>query len=344
MKRIAALLLCLCLADAVTALACTSVIVSGRARPDGRPVMFKHRDTRNLNNAIARFQGGKYAFIGLVNADWREKVGVKGDWPEVWAGVNEAGFCIMNTATYDFKDDDVPDSLMDREGLVMYRALEICSSMAEFEYYLDTLARPRGIEANFGVIDAYGGAAYFEVNNDRTVKFDVNADPEQWRVVTNFTQSGRKEDRKGVDRYDLTRAIMPEGESCGWDHSWLIANISRKGRPVLRDITASVVVFEGVPAGDDPSDAVMWACVGFPTAAPLVPLKVWDKDLTPAWLQALPTSEICDKALEMKEQDRVAQCLSVERLLDREFRPGISQRKYQRLMKRCYRLWAKLFK
>ena len=135
---------------AVPALACTSVIISGKVRADGKPVMFKHRDTS--------FQGEKYAFIGLVNTDVPlEK--------EVWAGTNSAGFSIMNTATYDLKEDDVPADQMDKEGYLMYRALEICVTVEDFEHFIDTLSKPMGVEANFGVIDAKGGAVYYEMDN-----------------------------------------------------------------------------------------------------------------------------------------------------------------------------------
>ena len=36
----------------VQAFCCTSVIISGNARADGRPVMYKHRDTGELNNRL----------------------------------------------------------------------------------------------------------------------------------------------------------------------------------------------------------------------------------------------------------------------------------------------------
>ena len=143
---------------AVPALACTSVIVSGKVRADGRPVMMKHRDTKHLTNDIQWFQGEKYAFIGLVNTDEPFD-------KQVWAGTNSAGFSIMNTATYDLKEDDVPAEKMDREGYLMYRALEICATVADFEHFIDTLSKPMGVEANFGVIDAQGGAVYYEMDN-----------------------------------------------------------------------------------------------------------------------------------------------------------------------------------
>lgn len=244
--------------------ACTAVIISGKVRPDGKPLMFKHRDTGNLDNTIEYFQGEKYSFLGLVNRDWRTNPVAKNTRgvPEVWSGRNNVGFCIINTATYDLKDDDVPMAQMDREGLVMYRALEICRTTADFERLLDTLSRPMGVEANFGVIDADGGAAWYEVNNHSWVKFDVNEEPSGYRVVTNFTCTGRKEDRKGVDRYEKACEILTNTEVpvAQWDHTFLIQNISLSGKPILRDITASAIIFEGDRT---------FACLGRPDRAPL---------------------------------------------------------------------------
>ena len=176
------------------AFCCTSVIISGGVRADGRPVMLKHRDTGELNNRMEWFQGPGYSFIGLVNSPSRGG--------EVWSGVNSAGFCIMNTATY------VPSSEMDKEGIVMYKALGICRSLQDFENMLDSLPKPWGVEANFGIIDALGEAAYYEVDNHSWKRFDVADQPGGYMVVTNFTRSGRKEDRKGVDRFQKASRIM----------------------------------------------------------------------------------------------------------------------------------------
>ena len=229
--------------------ACTAVIISGKVRADGKPVMFKHRDTGNPDNTIEYFRGEKYSFIGLVNTDWRTHPVARHTRgiPEVWAGRNDAGFCIMNTATYDLKNDKVPAEDMDCEGIFMYRALEICATVADFENYLDTLSKPMHVEANFGVIDAEGGAVWYEVNNEKWYKYDVNEEVSGYRVVTNFTFAGRKKDRKGVDRYEKACSILsttevPVGE---WDHTFLINHISLSGAPILRDISASAIIFEG---------------------------------------------------------------------------------------------------
>lgn len=154
MKRLL-LLLALYLCGQVAIWACTSIIITGKATPDGRPLMWKHRDTGAPYNHIRFFAGDGYKFIGLVNSDDPDGA--------VWTGTNETGFSIMNTASYNLKDDDVEE--MDHEGLVMRRALEVCASLADFEHFLDTLSRPMRVEANFGVIDAKGGAAYYETNN-----------------------------------------------------------------------------------------------------------------------------------------------------------------------------------
>ena len=253
----------------VQAHACTSCIISGKYTKDGKAVMFKHRDSSCQDVAIEYFQGERYRMMCLVNADWRTNplAKVTPGTREAWAGENETGFAIMNTATYDLKDDEVPFEQMEMEGVFMYRALEICATIEDFETYLDTLSRPMGVEANFGVIDEKGGAAYYEVNNHSWVKFDVNREPLGYRVVTNFTMTGRLEDRKGVDRYVKAHRILASTDvpMQEWDHNFLIQNISCSGAPILRDITSCVIVFEG---------NTMWASLGKPDRVPCMPYKL----------------------------------------------------------------------
>ena len=254
---------------AARAEACTTVIVSGQLTRDGKAVMFKHRDSSCQDVAVAYFQGERYRLMGLVNADWKTNplARVPAGTPEVWAGMNEKGFAIMNTATYDLKDDDVPAGEMDCEGVLMYRALEICETLADFEHFLDTLSRPLRVEANFGVIDEKGGAAYYEVNNSRWVKFDVNTDPLGYRVVTNFTLTGRPEDRRGVDRYRKAHKILASTDipPCDWDHKFFLRELSCSGAPILRDISSSAVTFE---------KDTMWVSLGKPNIVPCLPYRL----------------------------------------------------------------------
>ena len=359
-RRWAGLIVLAALFLTVPSHACTSVIISGKMRADGRPVMMKHRDTGQLNNKMEWFQGEKYAFVALVNSDWKTKPTVKTSirGAEAWSGTNSAGFCIMNTATYDLKDDDVPDSQMDREGAVMYRALEICRNLADFEMFLDTLKRPIGVETNFGVIDAEGGAAYYEVNNHSWVKFDVNKDREGYRVVTNFTRTGRVEDRKGVDRFEKAGLFM-EKSIDAWSecipHKKLINGISRSGKPILRNITSAVVVFEGVKPGDDPIKTVMWTALGWPATTVYVPLMVLHEDHIPPYMKGEENAVLCDNALAMKDNDYSIECARAEVFIDPAFETIYEKfasgkmteknfcRKYDRLTGKYYKVYNRIF-
>lgn len=304
--------------------ACTSFIISGKATPSGRPMMFKHRDTDCLDNRIAYFQGDKYAFIGLMNAPTLDG--------EVWSGVNEAGFCIMNTASYNLREDSL-ECQMDREGELMYHALASCATIADFEQWLTTYPQPWGVEANFGIIDAQGGAAYFEMNNSRYIKYDVNAEQSGYRVVTNFSFAGRYEDYEGYERYLTASAIMQEAFSREkemtaidalnlfsrkYRHEVLGVNYYQENAPqyivdqdfIPRRITSAVVVFEGVKAGSNPLHTVMWTALGYPACAVAVPLLVHGAHL-PYYMLARETaaaqandlhSEMCDASLRIKDQ------------------------------------------
>lgn len=323
------------------AFCCTSVIISGGVRADGRPVMLKHRDTGELNNRMEWFQGPGYSFIGLVNSPSQGG--------EVWSGVNSAGFCIMNTATYDLKDDDVPSSEMDKEGIVMYKALGICRSLQDFENMLDSLPKPWGVEANFGIIDALGEAAYYEVDNHSWKRFDVADQPGGYMVVTNFTRSGRKEDRKGVDRFQKASRIMDSADVSVIDHRFLFNEISRSGKPIMRDITSSSVVFEGVPQGEDPSKTVMWTLLGSPTSIVYVPLKVFGCDHIPYYMkssQGSGNAAMCDTALALKkalgfEYGCSDSCREVEKFVDSRFSNDMSEKSYDRFTNQIYRRYKR---
>ena len=113
----------------------------------------------------------------------------------------------------------------------MYRALEICANLADFEVFLDTLTRPMGVEANFGVIDALGGAAYYEVNNHSWVKIDVNdpsVAPGGYLVYTNFSYTGRINEGMGYMRYQTATALFQKQAALsGFTPRWIFEEVSR---------------------------------------------------------------------------------------------------------------------
>ncbi len=195
--------------------ACTSAIISADVNPYGRPILWKHRDTSTVDNKVefVASRPGELSYVALFNAGDKYL-------REAWMGMNEAGFAVMNTASYNIKDDNVSSKMMDKEGIVMTKALKTCRTVDDFARMLETLPRPMGVEANFGVIDATGNGAYFETNNHSYKRFDLK-DAESGVIVrTNYSHSGRPDEGYGFVReanachllqpYIETGSVTPE--------------------------------------------------------------------------------------------------------------------------------------
>ena len=309
-------------------LACTSAIITGKATPDGRPLMWKHRDTGELNNKVKHYKGEKYSFYALINSPDALK-------NEAWTGTNEVGFSIMNTASYNLKNDDVPAEQMDKEGVLMFKALSTCRTLKDFEKFLDKYARPTGVEANFGVIDAEGGAAYYEVNNNSWTKIDVNDPkiaPQGYIVYTNHSNTGRLNDGMGYVRYTTADKIMKEqiGRNGDITAKWIMQNLSRtfyhsilgidlnKDKELVakcngwfmdqdfipRKSSSCSIVIEGVKKGENPANTVMWTILGYPPVGVAVPLMVANGDTVPSFMTAKEkeNAKMCDWVLEKKKE------------------------------------------
>ena len=276
---------------------CTSAVVSGRVTPDGRPLLWKHRDASDLNNRIVHFEaeGGKLEFVGLVN-------GVDTMANEVWAGYNTSGFAIMNTASYNLKNDT--SSLSDREGVVMKQALGECRTVEDFARLLDSLPRPIGVEANFGVIDALGGAAYFEVNSFEVMLYDVIDSPDGYLLRTNYSVSGRPNEGYGYIRYDNAARLFSRAASeRSITPEWITGICSRSfyhtllGRDFTTDTwvvdqdfiprrsTSASVVIEGVKSGESPVFTTMWTMLGYPPCSVVLPVWIGCEYGVPTLLQ-----------------------------------------------------------
>jgi len=217
---------------------------------------------------------------------------------------------------------------MDKEGILMFKALSICSNLSEFEFFLDTLSKPYGVEANFGVIDAYGGSAYYEVNNYKWIKTEVT----DYKIVTNFCEHGRKEDYKGLERFNTASEIIKNTDISTFSHKELFNSLSRSYYNseiginyklsydklkelgftgiipdqdfIPRKSTSASVVIEGVKAGENPLHTVMWTILGYPAASVAIPLLVGKEDILPDYIKKTiesKNSSLCDKALEIKQ-------------------------------------------
>jgi len=138
--------------------ACTLIVASGRATASGRPLLWKNRDTSDVLNKLMYFKGAKYGFIGLINST--DATG-----REIWGGLNDQGLAIVNSQADDLvvkeKKYDGADN-----GLLMKMALGECATVDEVEKLLQREKGQHDLAANFGVIDALGGAVFIETSSD----------------------------------------------------------------------------------------------------------------------------------------------------------------------------------
>lgn len=311
--------------------ACTTAVISGKYTADGKPMLWKLRDTDFLSNAIKYYTNGKYSFIGLINSE------DKGT--QVWAGMNEAGFAIMNAASFNVNEGYQGEKI-DQEGLIMRRALAQCASLEEFYKFLQDLETPRGLATSFGVIDADGGAAYFEVDNENITRFDANDArfaPHGYILRTNYSFTGKKDEGYGYIRYQSAQDLFAQADATGnlnfrtiiqdfsrsfyhsllkTDYETLGKELSSKpyfinsGDLMTRQGTSSAVLIQGVRQHQDPQLTTMWSLVGFPHTTVTIPLWVSKKGDLPKWttLNEQDYAPICQKALELKKQ-----CYPIER-------------------------------
>jgi hypothetical protein len=295
---------------------CTIGVASAGATSDGRPLLWKIRDNTELpNNSVSFDTSYPNRFIAVTNS---------GD-AEVWMGVNERGFAVINSTSA-----DLPGGTSGlNNGLLMQRALGTCARMKQFILLLDsTNATGRRTQGNFGVIDSTGAAMMFEVGGSVYWKFDANDSiqaPEGYVLRTNFSVSGGGS--TGVERYRRALAQIAEFReldnlnyrqilryhardfsdqnsipvSVPYPHEWsttsplgyIYSNLSICRR---KSVSASVIV--GVTSHEPPMLSTMWTILGQPATGIAVPY--WPVGDSPVMASGDTTSPLHDIASKIR--------------------------------------------
>ena len=321
------LILAFLLAGALGALACTSAIISGSKTASGRPLLWKHRDTGCPDNRVELIKAHDncYEFVAVFDATDPCDTAA-------WTGFNETGFAIMNTASYNLNNDDIPESQMDREGVVMKLALEHCATVDDFEQLLLSLPMPLGVEANFGVIDAQGHGAYFETGNYSFKRFNLEDAPNGVLTRTNYSYSGRPDEGMGYvretsEKYllaphiaaaDFTPALFTEEISRTFYHSLLGKDFTHSGDEwivdqdfIPRRLSTASIVIEGVSPGESPALTTMWIALGYPPCAETFAARLGAAGGVPVELNGTTPDNHSPQCDIVKE--RKAQVFSIER-------------------------------
>jgi hypothetical protein len=296
MKNLLSLLLIL-VVSGYQGIACTTAVISGKYTKDGRPMIWKLRDTENFENKLNYFTDGKYPYIGMINSNDE-----KGE--QVWGGSNSEGFAIMNSASFNVNLTDTT-AFKDQEGYFMKLALQTCVNLEEFEQLLTNRPKPMGLAAHFGVLDAKGNVAFYEVNNQTFTKFDAN-DPAQapngYILRTNFSFTGKKDIGYGFIRFQTAQDIFYQADACGeLNAQTIIQDFSRclKHAVIKKDYrkefesipygdqfvnsddmitrhgSSSMILIEGTKEGEATDMNTIWTQIGFPNTS--IALPVWVK-------------------------------------------------------------------
>ena len=263
MKKI---LLLVALVYANLAFCCTTIIVGADASANGRPLLWKQRDSSVRFNYLDFFADeGCFSFTGVVDSNDSLRA-------SVWCGTNEVGFSIMNSVAYGLSP--IIDENRPWEGIIMKKALQICTTIDDFQHYIDSLPQPNGLEANFGVSDANGNAAYFEVHDFGYTRFDVPRDG--YLIRTNYAFTGREGEGKGYDRYGLVEQKM-KAHKGKFDAEWILKNLAKESI-IARPTTVSSVVLDG---------EMLWCAMGYSRCSFAMPVWVDSKNEIPLPLRKL---------------------------------------------------------
>ena len=114
--------------------ACTVAVISGKYTRDGRPLLWKNRDIWAVNNKIMYFDGDDYSYMGLVNS-------VDTTGKSLWIGMNDQGFAIMNSNSYNLNLGDTAEH-SGLEGRVIKYALATCATVQDFQDFSSFHAPP----------------------------------------------------------------------------------------------------------------------------------------------------------------------------------------------------------
>ncbi|MBN2541598.1 T9SS type A sorting domain-containing protein [bacterium] len=317
LKITSLLLICMIVISHSLLSACTIAAISGDVTVNGKPILWKNRDVGARSQTIALFKDGEYDYITVIYT---------GQSTKAWAGINEKGFAIINSDSYNLGlwPRSGPD-----DGVMMKMALQSCATVDEFQVLLDsTNVTGRATAANYGVFDSTGMVSMFEAAPYCYERFDASDAPNGYLVRANFSISGDPDNQPGLNRYMRARGLIRDGMYGNeLDHKYIIQKVSRdmgqlefdpyplpyegcyEGLPygylststtINRYYSSSVEVIVGNLPHQDPKLGTLWAMLGEPITAIPIPLWVY-ADSIPPEINNFTSSPLWNEAGEIEE-------------------------------------------
>uniref|UniRef100_A0A7C4GK06 T9SS type A sorting domain-containing protein n=1 Tax=candidate division WOR-3 bacterium TaxID=2052148 RepID=A0A7C4GK06_UNCW3 len=286
------LALALCLPTLPSARACTIGAFGAGSTHDGRMLLWKNRDVTNPDQALRFFPDAKFPFVANIYA---------GESSEVWAGINSAGFAVMNSNAFNLGGFADAAAAAD-DGIIMHLALAGCATLDDFARLLDSLnIVGRNTTANFGAFDSTGACAIFEASNTWYVRCNTADDSFDFLLRANYAMAGDTIRRRGLNRFKRAmELVLPRARAQTLDTRFVIQNLCRDlgqvgfdpyplpftgsygilppgflptDSTISRNSTRSVEVMVGPPPGCGPGRGMMWFLPGSPDVS--LPIPVW---------------------------------------------------------------------
>jgi len=287
---------------------CTIAVVA--ESENGTPLLWKNRDVHNVDQEVRYFDTTPYRFVANV---------YRGETHRAWAGINEAGFAIVNTDTYN--QGSWGTGGLD-DGEIMFWSLSNCLTVGDFQDYLDsTNTTVRRSTHCYGVIDAFGGAIIYEAGRYDYERYDAWAAPGGYLVRTNYADCGSDslvgEERRlraeeiislpgSIDAYLFLYILARDLVLHDFDpyplpfsgvYDTLPSGIISTKYTLNRYYTSSSSVIQGVGKSECPG--VLWEYLGQPIVS--IPVPIWvQAGEVPAGLCSSTGSELCHMANEFK--------------------------------------------
>ncbi len=299
---------------------CTSILLSPSACAEGVPVLWKNRDTDMLSNRVVYVDESPFDYLALVDGD--DPSGRR-----CFAGLNSAGFGIMNTVAYNLPEKS--GEAKDQEGTIMADALRTCRTVDDFKSYLEANRGPHlGSLANFGVMDATGAILLFEVHNHGFTVIDPVRQPKGYLVNTNFARSGTEMAGAGDLRFKRASQLIQGIDDQPISFETILTRFSRDIGHVLLEhpsletvrrnpdtapswistkdcidkaYTASCIVMVGARKGENPRPATMWIIPGEPLTSAAIPLWCEAGEVPDVFRKGEPDAPLWRESLRIKK-------------------------------------------
>ena len=285
----------LVLLASLEALGCTVMIVAASATKDGRPLLFKNRDSSSAYMVEMRVEDGN-GFKHMAQYALSD-----GSWMGPWGGFNEEGFCIVNTLSYNFSGAE----LASMNSQIIDMALRQCKTTADFEQLIDGQSKPIDVKANYGVIDAQQHAAFA-------------SDQLDWRYILQ-TLPRYLMHCNGTNLYTTAPATWNEETKTDIDGY------------IPRHSSTNAMLMQGVKDNESPLLTTCWAMVGPPIATAAVPLFLTPNSILPQKVMANGGNAwLCEKGQQLKAvifpyPENTTKNIDLSKLYNRE-ETGILQR------------------